>query len=149
MLTPGFPRSRRAAERCLGSLGRPPYCKFCWRPYQIGRSQGGYAMPKYLISASYSAEGLRGLQKDKASGRRQAVTAAVEGLGGTLECFYNALGAYDVYVIVDLPDNSTAAAIGVTVSATGLVRTRTTALLTVEETDRALEKSITYRPPGR
>jgi uncharacterized protein with GYD domain len=106
-------------------------------------------MPKFLLSASYSAEGLRGLQKDKASGRRQAFTAAVEGLGGKVECFYNALGADDVYVIVDLPDNSTAAAIGVTVSATGLVRTRTTALLTVEETDRALEKSINYRAPGR
>ncbi|TMJ53832.1 MAG: GYD domain-containing protein [Alphaproteobacteria bacterium] len=105
-------------------------------------------MPKYLISASYSAEGLRGLQKDKASGRRQAVTAAVEGLGGKVECFYNALGADDVYVIVDLPDNSTGAVIGVTASATGLVRTRTTALLTVEETDRALERTINYRPPG-
>jgi len=106
-------------------------------------------MPKYLLSASYSAEGLRGLQKDKASGRRQAVTQLVEGLGGKLECFYNALGQDDVYIIADLPDNSTAAAIGVTVSATGLVRTRTTALLTVEETDRALEKSINYRAPGR
>jgi hypothetical protein len=29
-------------------------------------------MPKYLIEASYTAEGLRGLQKDKASGRKQA-----------------------------------------------------------------------------
>jgi uncharacterized protein with GYD domain len=106
-------------------------------------------MPKYLISASYSAEGLRGLQRDKASGRRQAVSAAIEGLGGKLECFYNALGEDDVYVIADLPDNSTAAAIGVTVSATGLVRARTTALLTVEETDRALEKSVNYRAPGR
>jgi uncharacterized protein with GYD domain len=106
-------------------------------------------MPKYLISASYSAEGLRGLQKDKASGRRQAATAAIESLGGTVECFYNALGADDVYVIVDLPDNSAAAAMGVAVSATGLVRTRTTALLTVEETDRALEKTINYRAPGR
>jgi uncharacterized protein with GYD domain len=105
-------------------------------------------MPKYLISASYSAEGLKGLQKDKASGRRTAVTAAVEGLGGKVECFYNALGQDDAYIIVDLPDNSTAAAIGVAASATGLVRTRTTALLTVEETDRALEKSVSYRPPG-
>src|SRR3984893_15280901 len=106
-------------------------------------------MPKYLISASYSAEGLRGLQKDKASGRRQAVTAAVEGLGGKVEGFYNGLGADDVYVMVALLGNSTAAAIGVTASATGLVRTRTTALLTVEETDRALEKTINYRAPGR
>jgi uncharacterized protein with GYD domain len=42
-------------------------------------------MPKYLISASYSAEGLKGLQKDKASGRRRAVTAAIEALGGKVE----------------------------------------------------------------
>ena len=38
-------------------------------------------MPKYLITASYSAEGLQGLQKDKASGRIRAATAAIEGLG--------------------------------------------------------------------
>ena len=106
-------------------------------------------MPKYLISASYSAEGLRGLQRDKASGRRQAVTAAVEGLGGKVECVYFALGEDDVYVIVDLPDHVTAAAMGIAGSATGLVRTRTTALMTVEEVDRALEKSVNYRAPGR
>ncbi|HKM69521.1 MAG TPA: GYD domain-containing protein [Stellaceae bacterium] len=92
---------------------------------------------------------MRGLQKDEASGRRQAVAAAIEGLGGRVECFYHALGADDAYLIVDPPDNGTAAAIGVTVSATGLVRTRTTALMTVEETDRALEKTINYRAPGR
>jgi uncharacterized protein with GYD domain len=105
-------------------------------------------MPKYLICASYSAEGLKGLQKDKASGRRRAIIAAVESVGGKLECAYMALGEDDVYAIVDLPDSATAAALGVTVSATGLVRTRTTALLTVEEVDRALEKSVSYRPPG-
>ena len=106
-------------------------------------------MPKYLITASYTADGLKGLQKDKASGRRQAVTAAIESLGGKMECFYNALGEDDAYVIVDLPDNVSAAALGVAVSASGLARTRTTALLTVEEVDRALEKSVSYRAPGR
>ncbi len=106
-------------------------------------------MPKYLISASYTAEGLRGLQRDKASGRRQAVTTAVEGVGGKVECFYNALGPDDAYVIVDLPDNVTAAALGIAVSAAGLARTRTTALLTVEEVDQALAKSVNYRRPRR
>jgi uncharacterized protein with GYD domain len=106
-------------------------------------------MPKYLFSASYTAEGLRGLQKDKASGRRQAVAAAVEGLGGRIECFYYALGQDDAYVVVDMPDNSAAAALGITVSAAGLAHTRTTALMTVEEVDRALEKSVSYRAPGR
>jgi uncharacterized protein with GYD domain len=106
-------------------------------------------MAKYLISASYSAEGLRGLQRDKASGRRQAIAAAIEGLGGKLECEYFALGSDDVYLIADLPDNVSVAALGIVTSATGLVRTRTTALLTVEEVDRALEKSVNYRAPGR
>jgi uncharacterized protein with GYD domain len=106
-------------------------------------------MPKYLIAASYTAEGLKGLQKDKASGRYRAVTTAVEGVGGKVEGFYNALGEHDAYVIVDLPDAVTAAALSIAVSAAGLARTRTTALLTVEETDTALEKSVNYRAPGR
>lgn len=105
-------------------------------------------MPKYLISASYSAEGLSGLQKDKASGRRQALIAAVEGAGGKLESVYFALGQDDVYAIVDMPDNASVAALGIAASATGLVRTRTTALLTVEEVDQALAKSVNYRRPG-
>jgi uncharacterized protein with GYD domain len=105
-------------------------------------------MPKYLISASYTAEGLKGLQRDRASGRRQAVTTAVEGVGGKVEGFYYALGEDDAYVIVDLPDNASAAAFGIAVSAAGLARTRTTALLTPEETDQALAKSVNYRPPG-
>lgn len=105
-------------------------------------------MPKYLIAASYTAEGLKGLQKDKAAGRRRAVAAALEGIGGKLDAVYYALGEDDIYVIADLPDSATAAALGVAVSVTGLVRTRTTALLTVEELDRALEKSVHYRPPG-
>ena len=45
-------------------------------------------MPKYLVQASYTGEGLTGLQKDKATGRKDAVTKAVEGLGGKLECIY-------------------------------------------------------------
>ena len=52
-------------------------------------------MPKYLSRGSYSADGLKGLQKDKASGRRTAVTKAVEGLGGKLEAFYYAFGEDD------------------------------------------------------
>jgi uncharacterized protein with GYD domain len=105
-------------------------------------------MPKYLVSGSYSADGLKGLQKDKASGRRRALGAAVEGLGGKLESVYFALGEEDVYVILDLPDNTTAAAVALAASASGLIRTKTTALLTVEEVDAALAKNVGYRPPG-
>ena len=105
-------------------------------------------MAKYLIEASYTAEGLKGLQKDKASGRKQAVTKLLEGLEGKLEAMYFAMGENDIILIVDVPDIVTGAALSLSVSATGLVRTKSTALLTIEETDRALAKKVTYRAPG-
>ena len=105
-------------------------------------------MAKYLIEASYTSEGLRGLQKDKASGRKQAVTKLLEGLEGKLEAMYFALGEHDVILIVDVPDITTGAALSLAVSSTGLVRTKSTALLTIEETDRALAKKISYRAAG-
>jgi uncharacterized protein with GYD domain len=105
-------------------------------------------MAKYLITASYTAEGLKGLQKDKASGRRRAITDALESAGGKLECMYYALGDDDVVIIADLPDNVTASALSLAASATGLVRTRTTALLTIEETDKALGTTVRFRGAG-
>ncbi len=105
-------------------------------------------MPKYLIEAAYTAEGIRGLHKDKAAGRKQAVIKAVESLEGKVESFYFAFGERDVVVITELPDAASAAALSLAASASGLVRCKVTALLSVEETDRALGKKLTYRAPG-
>jgi uncharacterized protein with GYD domain len=101
-----------------------------------------------LVQASYTAEGLRGLQKDKASGRRRALKKAIDGLGGKLEAMYYCFGDSDVVVIADLPESVSAAAISLQASASGLVRTSTTPLLTIEEVDAALEKGVDYRAPG-
>ncbi len=106
-------------------------------------------MPKYMIHAAYTAEGLKGLQKDKASARREVVNTAISALGGKLESYYFAFGQDDVVSIVDMPDNTTMAALAVAVSASGLVRTKVIPLLTVEEVDKALQKSVNYRAPGR
>ena len=105
-------------------------------------------MAKYLIEAIYTAEGLRGLQKDKASGRKQAITKLVESVGGKVEAMYFSTGEHDAILIVDVPDIVSGAALSLSVSASGLVRTKSTALLTVEETDRALAKQPAYRAPG-
>jgi len=105
-------------------------------------------MPKFLIEASYTAEGLRGLQKDKASGRQAVIKETLASLGGSLEGAYFALGDSDVYVLCDCPDHVTAAALSLAVSASGLVHTKTIPLLTVEETDRALATKTGYRAPG-
>ena len=106
-------------------------------------------MPKYLIEASYSAEGLQGLIRDKATGRGAAVKKAVESLGGKTESTYFAFGGTDVFVIIDLPDNVSAAALAIAVASTGLVRSKTTPLLTVEEVDQAIARTVQYQAPGK
>ena len=105
-------------------------------------------MPKYLIQGIYSPEGLEGLTKDKASGRKAAVQAAVKSVKGKLESIYFALGSDDVMLIVDAPDNIAIAALSLSVGATGLVSVRTTPLLTVAEVDQALALPAKYRAPG-
>ncbi len=105
-------------------------------------------MPKYLIQVSYTAEGLKGLIKEKASARKTAVDKAFASVGGKVECFYYSFGEHDAVLIVDVPDNIAAAALSLAVTAAGFVRTRTTPLLTIDETDKALQKSVTYHGPG-
>lgn len=106
-------------------------------------------MPKYLIQGSYTPEGLKGLVKDTASGRKAAVQAAMKSVKGRLESVYFALGSDDVVVIVDAPGNIAIAALTLGIGSTGLINVRTTALLTVEEVDQALAMSAKYRAPGQ
>ena len=105
-------------------------------------------MSKYLVKASYTQEGLKGLLKDGGTKRRAAVEQAVQGLGGKLEAFYFAFGETDVYAIADMPDNITAAAISIAVTASGTVRATAIVLITPEEMDQVVKKTINYSPPG-
>ncbi len=105
-------------------------------------------MPKFLVEASYTTEGFKGLMKDKASGRKAALTSAAKKLGGKLDAIYFSLGDHDVILVVDLPDAITAAALTAAACASGTSRTKTTLLLTVAEADEALSKSVTYSAPG-
>ena len=106
-------------------------------------------MPKFLFEANYTPEGAKGIVKEGGSARRAAIEKSVSALGGRLEAFYFAFGAVDAYVIVDLPDNVTAAAMALAVGQSGLASTKTVVLLTPEETDAATKKSVSYRGPGR
>jgi uncharacterized protein with GYD domain len=105
-------------------------------------------MPKYLFEASYTREGVKGVQSAGGTSRRDSVAKAVESLGGRMECFFFAFGDRDVYTIVDLPDNESATAVALTVNSSGAVTVRTTVLLTPEEVDAAAKRSVDYRPPG-
>ncbi len=105
-------------------------------------------MPRYMVRASYTSEGLKGLIKDGGVARRDAVTAGVEAMGGSVETFLYAFGEDDVYVIVDVPDRITMASIALTVGASGAVSLSTTVMLTPEEIDEAIDKTFNYHPPG-
>jgi len=105
-------------------------------------------MAKYLIFGSYTQEGVQGLLKEGGSARRAAVKKLVSSVGGKLEAFYFAYGEDDAVIIADLPNNAAAAAVSLTVSASGAVSTRTVPLLTAEEIDEAVKQSPTYKPPG-
>ena len=105
-------------------------------------------MPKYLIEANYTLEGVRGFIKDGGSKRREAARAAIESVGGKMEVFYFAFGQPDAVVIIDAPDNTSAAAASIAINATGAVQVRTVVLITPEEMDTAVTKPVKYRAPG-
>ncbi|SEC86794.1 GYD domain-containing protein [Streptomyces sp. PAN_FS17] len=105
-------------------------------------------MPKFLIQATYTSEGTKGLLKEGASGRRAAVDQVVSGLGGKVEAMYFAFGQDDLVMIIDFPDPVSMAAVSLTVKASGALHTRATPLLTVEEIDEASRRQVAFRAPG-
>jgi uncharacterized protein with GYD domain len=106
-------------------------------------------MGKFMIKASYSAEGMKGLMKAGGTSRVKAIEKALSGVGGTIESFYFAFGTDDVYVIVDGPDNVGALAMAAATSSGGALRSySTTVLLTPAEVDQAMEMTVDYAPPG-
>lgn len=105
-------------------------------------------MPKYMVQASYLTEGVKGLLKEGGSGRRAAVDELFASLGGKVETFYYAFGDDDVFIIGELPDNASAAALTMKVNAAGITKVKATPLLTIQEIDVAVKKTSVYRPPG-
>jgi uncharacterized protein with GYD domain len=106
-------------------------------------------MAKYLIKASYSAEGIKGVMKAGGTSRVEAVKKAIGSVGGTVESFYFGFGSDDVYVTVDAPGNTAAAAMAAAVGSSGaLARYETVVLLTADEIDEAMKMAVSYSPPG-
>lgn len=105
-------------------------------------------MPKFLFEAMYTPDGVKGVQSEGGSSRRDAIAKVAESVGGTLESFHFAFGERDAYVVADLPDNESAAAVALTVNGSGGANVKTVVLLTPEEVDAAAQRSVDYRPPG-
>jgi uncharacterized protein with GYD domain len=107
-------------------------------------------MTRYLLQVAYTSEAWAAQLKNPLD-RREAVSPVVERLGGHIEAAYYAFGEYDVVLILEMPDNVSAAAFSLAVSAGGAVRAiKTTPLLEIEEGIAAMKLAAGagYRPPG-
>lgn len=106
-------------------------------------------MSKYLFYGSYTEEGLKGLLKEGGSKRREATEQVIKSVGGTLKAYYFAFGDNDFYLIADVPDNVSASACSLVATASGTCKVKTVVLLTPEEIDQVVKKTVEYRPPGQ
>ena len=105
-------------------------------------------MPTYLVRASYTATGAKGLVKEGGVKRRETVQQMVAQVGGKLHAFYFAIGDADVYAIAEFADIASAIAFSIAANSSGAVTLQSTLLVTPEEMDAATKKTIQYRPPG-
>jgi uncharacterized protein with GYD domain len=104
---------------------------------------------KILWQVRYTTEGSHGLLEEGGSKRKETIAHLLEGMGGKLESFYFAFGDDDAFVIADVPDATTAAAISLKVNAAGGAALKTVPLLTAKEFDDACKRKIDYRAPGK
>lgn len=105
-------------------------------------------MAKYLFRSTYTTDGVRGLLDEGGSGRAAETEHLLARLGGRLESVYFSFGGADTYMIAELPDNMTAAAIRLAINASGAVDTEVVVLLTPDEIDRATRQKVGFRAPG-
>ena len=106
-------------------------------------------MPKYLFTASFTPEGLKGLRDGGAVARREQGHTMAASLGGTMECYYFAFGDHDAYGIIDLPDDEAATALSTAGNEAGTTKITVTKLLTAEQVDEAFTRTVDYQPPGQ
>ena len=108
-------------------------------------------MAHYLFQGSYSSDSWKTLIK-KPVNRFDAIRPAIEKLGGSIEGAWLAFGDYDIVLIAEMPDNVSAAAFALAVSAGGALKSfKTTALITPTEGLAAMKKAgnAGYRPPAK
>ncbi|MEV1147546.1 GYD domain-containing protein [Micromonospora sp. NPDC049799] len=99
--------------------------------------------------STYTVEGLKGLSADGGTKRADVVRALVENAGGRMESLHFGFGEDDTYVLCELPDHKTAAALAIAIRAAGGLDTRVVPVLTPAEVDDTTQINVAYEPPGR
>jgi uncharacterized protein with GYD domain len=106
-------------------------------------------MAYYALQAAYTPLGWAALLKEPQH-RLEAIKPVIERLGGTVVNGWFVFGEYDLLVICEMPNNVSAAALSMAISAGGAIKAvKTAPLMTFEDGLEALRqaKAAEYVPP--
>jgi uncharacterized protein with GYD domain len=108
-------------------------------------------MATYLFQFSYSLDSMKGMVA-KPQNRREAAEKVLAVAGGRLLDMYFCFGDYDGVATAEFPSNVDAAAASLAISSRAFSKVKTTVLITMEESVKAMEKagevSAAYSPPA-
>jgi uncharacterized protein with GYD domain len=106
-------------------------------------------MARFMLSGSYTSEGLAATMKAGLAARTKVVADATEALGGQLVGLYWTTGERDSVVIVDFPDATGAVALVTAVKAAGAAHIAVSRLYDGTEFDSVMATTagIGYTPP--
>lgn len=105
-------------------------------------------MQRFMFKVSYTKDGMQGVIKEGGASRKTTIEKMAADMGGSISSFDFAFGDTDVYVIAEMPDEITAAAVATAVAASGAASIETVVLLSADDIDAAIAKHAPYRPPG-
>ena len=95
-------------------------------------------MPKYVILINWTEQGARSVTET--TKRADHVRQMVEQMGGRMDTLLWTQGRFDLVGVMEVPDEETAAAVGLRVGMGGAVRTETLRAYDAEEMGRILTK---------
>jgi uncharacterized protein with GYD domain len=107
-------------------------------------------MAKFAVFFRFKGETVKALI-DKPSDRGAVVSKLCEAAGGRMEAYYLMFGQWDGFVIAEVPDSRSAAAVSLAVSSSGaFAAIETHELLETAEFAGVLQTAggLTYTPPG-
>lgn len=109
-----------------------------------------YRMPFYRTQFAYTPEAWAALTRNPED-RGAAISALAQSMGCRVLSFYRSFGEYDGLLILEAPDEGTAATIVLVAASAGHLRTlKPTALLSVEDAMEAMRRAgeATFHRPG-
>jgi uncharacterized protein with GYD domain len=107
-------------------------------------------MAKFAVFFKFKGETVKALI-DKPSDRGAVVSKLCEAAGGRMDAYYLMFGAWDGFVIADMPDSAAAAAVSLAVSSSGaFAAVETHELVETSALPDILSRAggLGYTPPG-